>query len=67
MHLSVPQLELLSLYKVAVLIQQLRIEDSAQSARRACITTTHVCLVIYGISKEIARVVHVHEDLFLWN
>ncbi len=67
MHLSVPQLELLSLYEVAVLIQQLRIKDSAQSARRACIATTHVCLVIYGISKEIARVVHVHEDLFLWN
>ena len=50
MHLTIAQFQLLPLHKKAVLIEQLRIENTTQSARSSGIATAYICLIIYGIS-----------------
>ena len=67
MSLSALQLQLLSLHEIAVLIQQFGIEHSADSAWRASVTPADVCLVVNGVAKEIASIIHVDIDLFLRN
>ena len=52
MNLTILQLELLSLNEITILIKQLSIKHSAQAAQHSCVTTTHICLIIYGIAKE---------------
>ena len=67
MHLSALQLQLLPLHEVAVLVQQLGIEHAADAAGRPGVRAPHVSLVVDGVAQEVARVVHVHENLFLGN
>ena len=66
-HLTISQFQLLPFHKITILIEQLRIENTAQSARSSGITTTDIGLIIYGISQEIARIVHMNKHLLLWN
>ena len=66
-HLAVLKFELLTFHEIAVLIQQFCIENTAQTAWRTGIATTDICLIVNGIAQEIARIVHVHKDLFLRN
>ena len=67
MRLSALKLQLLALHEVAVLVQQLGIEDTADAARCACVCAAHVSLVVDGVAQKVAGVVRVNEDLFLRN
>ena len=64
--LSVLHLQQLSLHQIAVLIEQLRIQYAAYLAGCACVGAPEVGLVVDGIAQIVAGVVHVDEDLFLW-
>ena len=64
--LTLLHLHLLPLHKIAVLVEQLDIEQLTQR-RRTPVAQAHVCLVIECVAQIIAGIVHVDEDFFLWN
>ena len=67
MRLTVLQFKLLATDEVTILIQQLGIEDTADTARRPCVAAADVSLVVDGVAQEVACVVHVNKNLFLRN